>query len=213
MCSISASFDKDKLIELAQLNEYRGQYSHSIFVVDIKTNKIIYQHRGLGALDINNHTLPPGYIIAHQQAPTGVKDIKNVHPAEIDNNYLWHNGIIKMDCVRKLQNDLETDEAWDTKLLLQMLMEFGIPNDINGTFAGIWIRPPYRANYTQNRIFVFRNEISPLFMDKDMNISSTKFSNSYSINANVMYKIKLKDKYIIDSDVFSTVENPYYGVL
>ena len=34
-----------------------------------------------------------------------------------------------MDCVRKLQNDLETDEAWDTKLLLQMLMEFGIPNE------------------------------------------------------------------------------------
>ena len=48
--------DKDKLIELCNLNEYRGQHSHSITYLDINTMKILHVQRSLGPLlykDIN----------------------------------------------------------------------------------------------------------------------------------------------------------------
>ena len=49
MCSIIGSFDKDKLVELADLNRYRGEHSHSLYVFCPETYGIKFQHKALGA--------------------------------------------------------------------------------------------------------------------------------------------------------------------
>jgi hypothetical protein len=72
MCSIIGSHSKDKIKELAELNAYRGQHSHSVYVFGYYTNEVLYSHKGLGPLNIDDHDLPSGYIICHQQAPTSL---------------------------------------------------------------------------------------------------------------------------------------------
>ena len=58
---------------------------------------------------------------------------------------------------------------------------------------------------------LFRNEISPLFIDKDYNISSTKFDNSSPLKANIIWNF-IPGECIIEDGTFNTAENPYYGL-
>ena len=53
MCSIIGSFDKNKLAELADLNRYRGEHSHSLYVFCPETYGIKFQHKALGSLNFN----------------------------------------------------------------------------------------------------------------------------------------------------------------
>jgi len=211
MCSIIGSFSKDKLIELAELNRYRGEHSHSLYVICPVSYKVIYRHKGLGSLNFNEHErFPSGYFIAHQQAPTTENNDNTIHPAEWQDDLLWHNGIIKNDCVEKLKKVHDTSETWDTMLLLKSLRIYvwsdHVPlSNIDGSFSCLW--------KADDKIFLFRNEISPMFIDNDFNISSTKFKNSGSIKANTMWEFNLKDKQLIEGEKFVTVNNPYYGVL
>ncbi len=204
MCSIIASFSKNKIQELAAINAYRGQHSHSIYV--FKDYQVVYSHRDFGPLIMNDHDLPEGYIVCHQQAPTtDNKNIESIHPAQIGPNLLWHNGIIKEDFVKKLQKDLESTNTWDTKLLLQHLIYYEEPAKIDGTFSCIW--------FDGYEMMVFRNEISPLFYDKEMNISSTKFDNSESLAPNIIHFLTYNEDLkltLTEGPTFETVENPYY---
>ena len=200
MCSIIASYSKSVIEELAALNAYRGQHSHSVYVFKKYTNELLYSHRDLGQLNINNHKLPEGYIICHQQAPTTENKQKtDIHPAQVNNHLLWHNGIIKEKAIKTLQADLESTSSWDTKLLLKYLIYYDKPSTIDGTFSCIW--------YNGTNLILFRNEISPLFIDKNLNISSTKFDGSQSIAPNKMFVL---DSELIEIGSFKTVENPYY---
>ncbi len=61
MCSIIASFSKNKTQELAAINAYRCQHSHSIYV--FKDYQVVYSHRDFGPLIMNDHDLPEGYIV------------------------------------------------------------------------------------------------------------------------------------------------------
>jgi|LWDU01.1.fsa_nt_gi asparagine synthetase B (glutamine-hydrolysing) len=200
MCSIIGSYDINKIEELAELNRYRGEHSHSLFVICPETYTIKYSHKGLGSLNVVEHNIPSGYMIVHQQAPTGIQKEDSIHPAVLDGHYLWHNGIIKNDCVKELQKKYNGD--WDTLLLLYNLIENGKPNNIDGSFSCLW--------YNKKDIIVFRNEISPLFMDTDMNISSTEFNNCYTIPDNTMLRIHLKNKQTSIVGNFKTIENPYF---
>jgi hypothetical protein len=58
---------------------------------------------------------------------------------------------------------------------------------------------------------LFRNLISPMFIDDNHNISSTKFENSQSLPANIVWTFNPGEGIIRDG-IFNTVENPYYGI-
>lgn len=204
MCSIVASFDLGKLIELAKLNSYRGSLNWSR--TEIHSNKTSMTYRFAGELVPDSLILTHGaYSIVHQQAPTTPNaSILNIHPAAIGKDYLWHNGIIKQQEIARLQTLLGSGSTWDSNLLLHYLTTHdGDPSDIDGTFACMW--------YTYNGYLqVFRNELAPLFIDGDLNISSTKFQGSEMLEPNVMFEIDLDEKKLRRLYSFTTKETPYY---
>lgn len=203
MCSIVGSRSKQQLAELAQLNEYRGTHSHSLFVFNDE-NEIIYSHRGFGKLVVSDHPIVGAYYIAHQQAPTTDARTKEaIHPANVDGALLWHNGIIKADDVKRLQELYNTDVQWDTSLLLVHYMETSNLSDIDGTFACVmWKDYEFR---------IFRNEISPLFGNGQGDISSTKFEGSQPIPPNKVLAFRPQSNNMFDVlSVFTTKENPYF---
>ena len=211
MCSIIASFDKDKLKELAALNEYRGTHSHSISFYSLLEQKVVSVHKGMGPLPVDQiHISPRYYCICHQQAPTTeAKDLNSVHPAEYDGHYLWHNGILKDKTIGYLQFKFGSKEKWDTKLLLREIVasSFSNFNTIDGTFACVYVEG---WSSDMDYIKIFRNEISPLFIDDKYNISSTKFNGSRSLDPGVIWNFE-PGVSITDSGVhFTTAENPYY---
>lgn len=206
MCSIIGSFSRDKIKQLAELNAYRGQHSHSVYVFDEDNYDVIYSHRGLGTLDLDQHKLPKGYIVVHQQAPTtDNKDENSIHPAQIGKHLLWHNGIVKAEAIKDLQYRFDSTATWDTRLILLSMIYTDNVENIDGTFSCLY--------YDGNKLMLFRNEISPMFYDLDGNISSTKFENSISLPPNVVWQFN--PNYVIFDDInntnmFKTVENPYF---
>jgi hypothetical protein len=64
--------------------------------------------------------------------------------------------------------------------------------------------------YSSGEMFVFRNEISPMFYDNDLNFSSTKFEGSKPLEPNKVFKLNLKYKQMTVVSFFSTLENPYF---
>jgi asparagine synthetase B (glutamine-hydrolysing) len=214
MCSIIGSLYTEKIRELSSLNAHRGQHSHSLYVFDVVgdnvNNTVLYSHRGMGPFNMDDHPkLPAGYIVVHQQAPTtDSKDESSIHPAQIGNQLLWHNGIIKADEVKRLQELHKSENNWDTYLMLQGLVNDDVSSleSIDGTFSCFW--------YDGANCFLFRNEISPMFIDEYGNISSTKFDGSASIDPNFVWlfypgltNINNLEDFV---GTFITVENPYF---
>lgn len=204
MCSIIGSFSKERLHNLAGLNAYRGSHSHSVYA--ITQDSIDYSHRGYGLLNVPDHSVSHSdgrYFVAHQQAPT-TADMTHMHPAQIGDDLLWHNGIIKEDEIERLQQMFGCKAKWDTYLLLKYIVHNENVNNIDGTFSCVM--------RLKNEWFIFRNEISPMFISDTGDISSTKFAGSTSIPPNIIFKMKI----LVDSielipyDEFVTVENPYY---
>lgn len=201
MCGIFCSFDKKRINDLRELNSYRGSHSYSVYLV----GGVIYKAMG----DMNMDMVPEsGYKICHVQAPTTeARSIDSVHPAT-KNGYmmLWHNGIIKNFDVERLQKKQGTSIQWDTALLLDELdSDEWLANlsEVNGSFACVF--------YDGGEVYVFRNEISPLFYDDELNISSVKFDGSRSLPPNKVFMLDLKQKCLVDMDFeFTTKENPYY---
>lgn len=206
MCSIIGSFSTEKVKELAQLNAYRGQHSHSICYIHRYTYSITKLTRSLGELPLDEIDIPEDhYCIVHQQAPTtDNKSLESVHPAQIDKDYLWHNGIIKDSCVKQLRKELGSYSSWDTYLMLEQLRNSGTPDNIDGTFSCVWVVERFG-------IKLFRNEIAPLFYDNDYNISSTKFAKSVQLQPNTMYVLDTSiPETLKEQSSFNTMENPYY---
>lgn len=209
MCSIIGSFSKEKIVELVKLNLYRGQHSYSYTYYNPEDNTI-QVNRGLGEIPLEDIDIPTGhYCIAHMQAPTtDNKDINSVHPAQIGNSFLWHNGIIKANWIEKRKNHIEVSEhpnrynSWDTYLILRQYVENGHLNDIDGTFSCVYYS-------SMEGLQLFRNLISPMFIDDQHNISSTKFENSQSLPANIVWTFNPGEGIMRDG-IFNTVENPYF---
>jgi len=139
------------------------------------------------------------YYLGHVQAPT--TDSVETHPSNINGDLLWHNGIIKDYQVQEWKQELGNVD-WDTELLHRHLVLGGELDNVDGTFSC--------ARYTKDNLFLFRNEISPLFYDDDMNISSTKFDGSFETEAGVMYQMNLVNNSLEPLSRFETKENPYY---
>ena len=200
MCSIIASFSKEKLLELYKLNAYRGELSYSLAAFENTDNKIqlniMMKDKGKlpEVLLTEMHHFDNAFYIAHSQAPTQESD--NIHPAVYGNCFLWHNGIIKQKTL--------TPGTWDTEWILEQITNYGWSSlsRIDGTFACIM--------YNDGELFVFRNEIAPLFYDTNLNFSSTKFEDSMALPADMVFKMNLKHRKITPIAFFETMENPYY---
>jgi hypothetical protein len=200
MCALTGSFSKLKLEDLYRLNAYRGELSYSLsaFTFDERKTR-------LNTIMQDSDKMPKGlisdlaegdnmYYIAHSQAPT--TSTNNIHPAVYGDAMLWHNGIIKQKTI--------PDNTWDTLWLLEQIMYYGWSSlsRIDGTFACIM--------YNGGELFVFRNDISPLFYDKDLNFSSTKFEGGMSLEPNKVFRVDLTNKQLSVVAFFETHENPYF---
>ncbi|MFW6219584.1 MAG: hypothetical protein ACOC33_01945 [bacterium] len=206
MCGIIGSFNIHKFNELIKLNEYRGSFAYSFCSIDpdLHTFNII---KDFGKF--NNDLLKNTsnlYHVGHIQAPTGglIKDVKRIHPSNIHNTYLFHNGILKKSTIDKLQKEFNTDNNWDTHLLHMALnkYKFNILNHIDGSFGCLYIN-----NFN---IYLFSNDLINIFMDDSLSISSVKFKNSFKIKNNSVYKIDLTTNTYEIIDTFNTINNPYY---
>lgn len=200
MCAITGSFTKHKLKDLYRLNTYRGELSYSLCTFRYTENAV-----ELGTLMQDNYKMPDTLIdslpvygntfyVAHSQAPT--TSTNNMHPAVYGDTLLWHNGIIK-------QKNLDGRE-WDTLVLLQSIVDYGWSSlsRIDGTFACMM--------YRGDALFVFRNEISPMFYDDELNFSSTRFENCKSLEPNKVFKIDFNNKTLQPVAYFETINNPYF---
>jgi hypothetical protein len=198
MCAIFGSSNLDKFKELHKLNSYRGQVRWSHFIIDPTTFNILYKNSGDGIMTEFKEL--EGYHLGHIQAPT--TNSTNNHPAQIEDGYLWHNGILKDKTVKELQSKLSLDTTWDTMLLFNNLDEL---NNIDGTFSCVNLEAGKYLN-------LFRNKLSPLFVDDDMNISSTKFVGSKPTTENEVLCVNLINKTLTTIEKFTTKYNPYWGL-
>lgn len=200
MCSITGSFDKLIFDKLTVIGYSRGNFSHSItqfssenFQIKKSFDKIISDPNKI-------------FYLGHSQAPTGgmIKDTYRIHPAKEEGYYLYHNGILKQSYIDLLKEEFNTRENWDTLLLLKKIVkdEFKILSEIDGSFTGVLFS---NSNY----IYLFRNEITPLWIDKDFNFSSIKFENSFLIKENTIFELNLISKNLKEIGKFTTRNNPY----
>jgi glutamine phosphoribosylpyrophosphate amidotransferase len=177
--------------------------------------------QGLGQINYDDIQMLDGhYGIVHVQAPTtDAKSLDSVHPAisVIESTFvkdkytkhikptscLWHNGIIKDDCVKELQQKQNSSVVWDTALLLKEV-DFGFTNlnRIDGSFSCLY--------YCNGRMYLFRNDISPMFYDEYLNISSTKFEGSVATPPNKVLSVDTYYRVLHEVFEFETVENPYF---
>jgi len=195
MCSIIASFKKEKVSDLVKLNMHRGSFSWSV-TNDGKTEK------GFGTFNFEclDQINGNGYIISHIQAPTGgmVKDFDRIHPTLHNGSKLWHNGILTPRGIKYLQNKLNINIAFDTELLHKSIEKFGfeILDSIEGLFSCLY--------YNGKDYFIFRTKHGKLYIDTDLNISSERFEDSKCINYDTIYKIDFENKNIIEVSEFKT---------
>ncbi len=198
MCAIVGSFNKEKLKELYTLNNYRGElsYSFSLFDENYKLATILKDSGKMPDNLIDKYGIDNKFMLTHSQAPTTDSTTDNIHPASIKNHLMWHNGIIKQKTL--------PENVWDTHWLLSRIINEGwdILSTIDGTFACVL--------YDGTKLYVFRNEISPLFYDEQFNFSSTKFDGSISVPPNVVFELNPYEKSMIEIVEFDTFDNPYF---
>jgi len=201
MCSIIGSFKKDTLVDLCKLNKYRGAHSHSISYYNIVTGGISVQ-RGMGEVNYNSIVETPlVYMIVHMQAPTGEKS--NIHPAHFDGRFLWHNGILKQSYIEQLREKLDEVCTWDTFLMLKSFVKDRESLDeFDGSLSCLL--------YDHEKLYLFRNEISPMFYDEKLNISSVMFNNSRSTPPNQLHHVDFNFSCLFAVKSFMTRFNPYF---
>jgi len=203
MCAIFGSFDRSKFAKLAEVNGYRGSHSYSISIYDPLKREIRLIKRDLGKFSMDTVDEYMGvYWIGHIQAPTtDDKGLDSVHPSQEDFSWLWHNGIIKDSYVKVMQEEYG-DIKWDTRLLNLWLNDNKPLDDVDGAFSCL--------RYEGGNIYLFRNEISPMFIDKQLSISSTSFTGAKKTTANAVLRLNFDDKNCDVVQKFTTKENPYF---
>lgn len=196
MCSIVASYSKEKLEDLVDLNQFRGNFSFSY--LEFETGELTKQFGQYNKSVINNNL---NYKVSHLQAPTGglIQDINRIHPTMINNSKLYHNGIITPRGIKFLQNKLNSTETFDTWLLHKAIEEFGfdILSEIEGLFSCLYIK--------DDKIFIFRTRHGKLYIDEEMNISSERFENSKCINYDTVYELDIINKNVNIINKFKTL--------
>jgi len=233
MCCISGSFDKEELKSFIEAGYTRAGHSYSItqfhydmhscdiyadapakFLVNKDSNEIMQQ------LDSINWLANP-FVLVHQQAPTtSARDITSVHPSIIEtymsNSYMWHNGIIKEESVKLLQNTLNMATKWDTALLHALVSsvyyeedanDIDILNNVRGGYACVMF-----DSIGCGSLIALRNSVCPLFyrgniIDGTLALSSVKTSDTLlTVPENTF--VDLVADYNLQLS-FNSVEKPY----
>jgi glucosamine 6-phosphate synthetase-like amidotransferase/phosphosugar isomerase protein len=209
MCAIFGSFNKDKFVELMELNSYRGSFSYSYTVIHNDFTSKTFKDFGTMDKNMLSGKSQNGYMLGHVQAPTGglIKNYSRIHPAEKNEYLLWHNGIIKGKYLTKMQEELNSTNEWDTKLLLDTIVpDAFMPttlNDVDGAFSCVLMKQ-------DAYLMLFRNSTSPLFMNDALDISSTKFQYSSKTDKNVVYNVDFVNRKMTEFTKFQNINNPYY---
>ena len=225
MCGIFTSPDKDRFFnELFFKNMVRGNSEHySVTLLNEEAENITI-FRSMPSvpiskfiISINRHiTAHAGgryYLIGHHLAPTSVHS--NFHPAQVEDTYLWHNGMIKEALMEKLKIKYKADpqNEWDTKLFLRYIVDNkgkeDILDNIEGSFACLMARGDGMA--------VFRNELVNLFFNPETReFSSVELKGFIQIPANTIFSFlpfdngpELGLRFI---NKFSTKDNPFLFV-
>jgi len=213
MCGLFASFSKQAIDVMSKVNSARGSHSFSTTNILKASDGFLqtYIDKQRGAFKISS-AAEAGYKICHIQAPTtSAQSEANIHPAVISfpDFMLWHNGIIKDGDVKRLQKKHNSDEKWDTMLLLQEVIRGDTAanlSDIDGSFA-CFLKTPLG-------LYVFRNEISPLFYAENGDFSSVKMLGMQALPENTVFKLDLNfDTNTISltkKAEFTTFANPYF---
>ena len=209
MCSIIGSFSKQKFKELVELNQHRGSFSYSFLVLDPENLQTVFLEQNFGKFNVSSLQNSPNgmFYLGHCQAPTGglIEDPNRIHPAQIETSFLFHNGIIKQKDVLRLQNEHKTSDGWDSKLMLQEIQKIGLMetlNTIDGSFACVF--------NDRKKLRIFRSAAGTLFIDDELNISSTKFDKAQRIEKDTVYHLDLLHKYVIIENKFKSKSNPYF---
>ena len=212
MCGLFASRDMRVLKDLFRLNSRRGQRSISQTEFFATSDGVSIHDIHQNALDILLVPSSAEFNLVHIQAPTTGSPC--IHPSILDMDdgsvsALWHNGILKEDTIRRLQDAMSDDNPWDTHLLHLGLVQSGPEcadeylSEVDGSFACFW--------YYKGQLYFFRNVIAPLFMDESLSFSSVNFTGAGPIPAGVIWKLDLAANTISDTGIrFSTKNNPYY---
>ena len=213
MCGIVGSFKKQKLVELSKLNSSRGNKAYSLFCINPKSGFVEKQFRQIGKFEekLLDKVDEKYYFILHIQSPTKVTVMSesNIHPAETgDNNlgkmYLWHNGMLLNRNFQEFRNQYNLDTNWDTRIILEHLkhQDFDGLNSLDGSFGCILSK--------NKKFFIFRNNIIPIHVDKDLNISSAKFETAMKpIEANKIFSINFDRKKLDEIGSIENSHNPY----
>ena len=211
MCGLFGTSSRDKIKPLAIANMERGNASWSITCFEIENNKFVLTEsfKGLGDFPSKLFGIPlADYYICHIQSPTtGQAQLSTVHPAEYMGGMLWHNGIIKQSTFKNYMMDFK----WDTLLLLSEIeIAKGtvgtleeLLSTVEGTFACVY--------FDHGAIKIFRNELAPLFIDKELSISSVKFKDSKEVTSHKIYRFDLNSG-IKEEGNFVATKALYYGL-
>ena len=140
--------------------------------------------------------------------------MNRIHPSIIEDpdpeSWLWHNGILKEEAIRNLENHLKFEkDTWDTKLLHMSLHLGGFQqlNEIDGSFGCVLIKK-YHDTY---KMYVFTNDIVTLFIDDNGTLSSIKFGDACKrIDPNTVYEYDTVLRTINPITSFSSKSSPYY---
>lgn len=201
MCGLYASFNNKTFMDLHRINTTRGQHSSSLtHIKDMSPDINTFIDSVFDPISVE--MIDNVYKIGHIQAPTSAS--ARSHPARECHDLLWHNGLVKSFDIKRIQGELNIDEEWDTMLILQSILKMGWSSlsMINGSFACV--------GFINESLVLFRNEISPLFIDDQFSISSVKFPKSTSLPPNTVFELNLADRKMNELCYFETKENPYY---
>ena len=205
MCAIVGSFSGKKLAELLTANSYRGSFSYSLSYTEDNGELIVVSRNfGVPKEDVITEftKLHRGkYLVAHIQAPTGglVPDNSRIHPSTIQNSHLYHNGILKSSYMK--QNEYN---GWDTRLLHTKILNdgFDVLSEVDGAFSCL-----FSCN---KKLYLFRNSTSPMFVDENLNISSTKFIGSTHTEFDTVYTMNLDTRLLERCYTFNNINTPYF---
>lgn len=212
MCALIGSFNPNKFLELYELNAYRGALTSSLTIMEPDQGSMSLLQRFPYPLPIKADDLgvydKGSFFLGHSQAPT--MNSSGIHPAEYNEGdcFLWHNGILKERYVKLLAEQLNVEpDTWDTQLLLQLLVSennFAALSKVDGTFACFMYIDSLK------RTLVFRNALSPLWYDDDLNFSSTKFKGSKPLPSGRVFIVDVENrKLTLTEHQFDTYNNPY----
>lgn len=176
MCGMFFTTDFSILSMLSEANKKRGGINES--VVDVL-----------------------GGVIYHYQAPTS--NLSKFHPNRLENDLLWHNGLLKEHQIAELQEIYNTDEGWDTALLHTYIKEGKDLSVIDGSFAVF--------RFVNGELYACRNALVTLYSNEDHSVlSSAKIKGVCDKLIDHGYWYKYTDgKFVKQDGHFETKNNPY----